>query len=368
MPEIVIPDGGAARQQAGHEPAVQAAEAQTAVSLSVINTLLPDLQASLDKGDVSFDQLCEAYFGRHDGLGDRRLAYEQLYPQIQAAYDRKHGTTTTYFTEPGLNLRAGIAFSKGVGTDQLALVYDPGLAPSNTLYLLGWLDKMNIESRTLLTDNVLTQYNELAYAAGSNVLAVMEYQKKAGTDIGQEDLSNRIKVLESTLNDAEAFSTRNTQTIARSIYSEGMLKGLVALAAVALTLIWLLPAFGWLGSDDARFIFFTMLTGGVGAVVSVMARSASLNLPSEVGKSQLRYFGLYRPIVGGIFGFILCALIRSKVVNFVAIPDQAQAIYYYVTVAFLGGFSERLVPGILESAERRFSVSGSTRRTAHPPK
>src|SRR5260370_23952218 len=89
-----------------------------------------------------------------------------------------------------------------------------------------------------------------------------------------------------------------------------------------------------------------IITGGVGVVVSVIARSASLNLPYEVGKSQLRYFGLYRPIVGGIFGFILCALIRSKVVNLVAIPDQTQAIYYYVTVAFLGGFSERLVPRI----------------------
>src|SRR5260370_18977602 len=38
-------------------------------------------------------------------------------------------------------------------------------------------------------------------------------------------------------------------------------------------------------------------------------------------------------------------------------PDPAQALYYYAAVAFLVGFSERLVPGILRSAERRFNSS-----------
>src|SRR5258708_7286453 len=150
MPEIVTPKGGAAGEQANQEEVGQTAEAQTPVPLSVIKRLLPDLQASLDRNDVSFDQLCEAYFGRHDATDDRKSAYEQVYPQIQAAYDKKHGATTTYFAEPRLNLRAGIALSKRAGTDQLALVYDAGLAPSNTLYLLGWLARMNIESRTLL--------------------------------------------------------------------------------------------------------------------------------------------------------------------------------------------------------------------------
>src|SRR6266852_1958798 len=141
MTEIMTPNSGEIGDPATREGVDQSAAAQAPASLSVITRVVPDLEASLDKHDVSFDQLCEAYFGRHDADPDRKSAYLELYPKIQAAYDKKHGTTTTYFTEPRLNLRAGIALSKakggdqsnGKGLDQLAMVYDPGLAPSNTL-------------------------------------------------------------------------------------------------------------------------------------------------------------------------------------------------------------------------------------------
>jgi hypothetical protein len=317
----------------------------------------PDLVVAVAQQTVSFEQVCEAYFGRHDcdDVDPRKAEYVRLFPQLQVIYSGAHLGTTTYFTELDSHLRNGVA----VSDDRFDLVYDAGLAPSNTLYLLGWLNRINIESRVLLKKETLAAYNQLAYSAATKVLSVMEYQKDAGANANRAELSDRIKVAESTVRDAEDFATRTSQTIARSAYSKGLLAGMGLLCVMALILNGLLPSLDWISPSDAHFVFYSILTGGVGATVSFLARAGTIKFDYEVGRGQLAFFGVFRPLVGGIFGFILAALIRSRVVNFVTIPDAAQALYYYAAVAFLGGFSERLVPGILQSAERRFNLTGS---------
>lgn len=328
-----------------------------ATALADYNGPCPDLVVALAQQTVSFEQVCEAYFGRHDSkdADPRKAEYVRLFPQLQVMYSGAHRGTTTYFTEFASHLRNGVA----VSDDRFDLVYDAGLAPSSTLYLLGWLNRINIESRVLLRKETLAAYNQLAYSAATKILSVMEYQKDSGANVTHAELSDRIKVAESTVRDAEEFATRTSQTIARSVYSKGLLAGIGLLAVMSLTLNSLVSTLDWLSPVDAHFVFYSILTGGVGAAVSFLARAGSMKFDYEVGRGQLSFFGLFRPLVGGIFGFILAALIRSKVVNFVTIPDPGQALYYYAAVAFLGGFSERLVPGILQSVERRFNSSGS---------
>ncbi len=317
----------------------------------------PDLVIAIAQQKVSFEQVCEAYFGRHDSKDPdpRKAEYLRLFPLLQLMYSHLHPGTTTYFTSVSSHLRNGVA----VSDDRFDLVYDAGLAPSNTLYLLGWLNRVNIESRVLLRKGVLASYNQLAYSAATKILSVMEYQRAAGTNVNQKELTERIMVGESTVRDAEDYAKRMSQTIARSAYSGGLLAGMGLVAVSTLILNALLPSLDWLPAADAHFVFYSILAGGAGATVSVLARASSMKFDYEVGRRQLAFFGLVRPFVGGVFGFILGALIRSKVVNLVTIPDSAQALYYYAALTFLGGFSERLVPSILQSAERRVNSSSS---------
>lgn len=325
----------------------------------------PDLDAAIANHTVSFDQVCEAYFGQDDNSDlAKKAEYKRLYPDLERTFgDITGGPPTTYFTQYKAGLRAGAAKT---GDNHFRLVYDLGLAPSDTVFLLSRLDHLETASHTVLSGQYLAQFAEHAYNAATNILAIMESQAKAAAagphddrkelDKEQKDLENRVKVANSALDDIAAFSESASQTIARLDYSKGMLIGLGVLTFFTLFLNWVVSELGWLPASTAHFIFYTMLTGGVGAVVSVISRASSLKLDYEVGHLQLTLLGMFRPLVGGVFGFIICALIRSKVVNFATPPDPTESLFYYAGAAFIAGFSERLAPGILESTGRRLTL------------
>lgn len=336
--------------------------------------LCPDLHAAIANHKVSFDQVCEAYFGKFDNTDQAKMAeYARLYPDLERTFgDVTGGSPTTYFTEPGTRLRAGAAKT---GDKRFYLIYDLGLAPSDTVFLLSRLDHLEAASHAVLSGPYQAQFTEHAYNAATNILSLMESQVIAAAadpqrepkelDQERKDLDNRVKVADSAVDDIAAFSESASQTIARLDYSKGMLIGLGLLTFFTLILNWAVAALGWLPESTAHFIFYTTLTGGVGAVVSVISRASSLKLDYEVGHLQLTLLGMFRPLVGGIFGFIICALIRSKVVNFATPPDPSESLFYYAGAAFISGFSERLAPGILESAGRKLTSPAPRSPRAH---
>jgi hypothetical protein len=336
--------------------------------------LCPDLHAAIANRKVSFDQVCEAYFGQ---FGHKDLAktaeYRLLYPGLERTFgDITGGPPTTYFTEPTAGLRAGAA---STGDSHFYLIYDLGLAPSDTVFLLSRLEHLETTSHAVLFGPYRTEFTEHAYNAATNILSLMESQAIAAAagpqsepkalDKEQKDLDSRIQVADSELDDLAAFSEAASQTIARLDYSKGMLIGLGLLTFFTLILNWAVVALEWLPDSAAHFIFYTMLTGGVGAVVSVISRASSLKLDYQVGHVQLTLLGMFRPLVGGVFGFIICALIRSKVVNFAMPPDPTESLFYYAGAAFISGFSERLAPGILESTGRRLTLPATKSPRAH---
>jgi hypothetical protein len=336
--------------------------------------LCPDLHAAIANHKVSFDQVCEAYFGQFDNKDQARMAeYGRLYPDLERTFgDVTGGPPTTYFTEPTARLRAGAA---ATGDNHFFLIYDLGLAPSDTVFLLSRLEHIETVSHAVLFGQYRAQFTEHAYNAATNILSLMESQALAAAagphsepkdqDKERKDLDNRIKVAASELDDIAAFNESASQNIARLDYSKGMLIGLGLLTFFTLILNWAVAALGWLPDSTTHFIFYTMLTGGVGAVVSVISRASSLKLDYQVGHLQLTLLGMFRPLVGGIFGFIICALIRSKVVNFASPPDPSESLFYYAGAAFVSGFSERLAPGILESTGRRLTVPATRSLRQH---
>jgi len=116
---------------------------------------------------------------------------------------------------------------------------------------------------------------------------------------------------------------------------------------------------GWIHHDGERTkaLFITIAMGAAGAILSVMTRMKRRDgwgLEWEVGRKSVRFLGSIRPWIGAMFAFALYLAIRGELVDLLPTIDQTsggsnasatdpseKALYFYATVAFLAGFSER---------------------------
>ena len=117
--------------------------------------------------------------------------------------------------------------------------------------------------------------------------------------------------------------------------------------------------------DEAPRTFFVCYAmGAVGAIVSVMMRMASKSgagfIDYEVGRPSLRRVGSFRPIIGAVFGVVVYFALKSGLIQLSTGRERPVAIYFYATLAFIAGFSERRAMVILGGAERM--LGGRRRR------
>jgi len=86
------------------------------------------------------------------------------------------------------------------------------------------------------------------------------------------------------------------------------------------------------------------VAGALGAILSVLSRMASLTgkfvLDHELGRKNVRWIGIYRPFVGGIFGLATFLAIESGILE-TQRPGGGQDFAYYGILAFFSGFFER---------------------------
>lgn len=188
-----------------------------------------------------------------------------------------------------------------------------------------------------------------AYEIESNVLAFAERTHSRPTDAEIDDFvtsaAARIASAHKCYEDA-------ADKVARMVYVAGMLGGIVLLpwlAALTGLLLWL---FGALHLHEAgtQAFFACIAAGALGALVSVLSRMASsekFSLHPDVGRRALFILGIYRPLVGAIFGVVLYFLLQSSLLT--VSTDKKFATF--VVAAFLGGFSERFVRVMLHTAE-----------------
>jgi hypothetical protein len=139
-------------------------------------------------------------------------------------------------------------------------------------------------------------------------------------------------------------------------YVRGMVMGALVSAAFALGAVFFVKhAVPWLwgmtvpGEDVAGFLG-CFAAGGLGAVVSVLARmsssSSAFTIEYEVPKSSLRCLGMFRPFIGGVFGVAFFFAIKSQLMDVAGSKPGFFAVAFF---AFLAGFSERWAKDILWS-------------------
>jgi len=105
--------------------------------------------------------------------------------------------------------------------------------------------------------------------------------------------------------------------------------------------------------------------GCCGSVVSLLLRLPDFEILKDKSRTFLRAFGGTQPVIGGIFAFVLGALISAKIINISVGGSSDLSPWLFVVLGFLAGFSERFTRTLLHVAESHFG--GATGPTPLPP-
>ena len=107
------------------------------------------------------------------------------------------------------------------------------------------------------------------------------------------------------------------------------------------------------------------LFGCLGGVVSLLLRLPHFEILKGKSRTFLRAFGGTQPVIGGIFAFVLGALISAKIINISVGGSSDLSPWLFVVLGFLAGFSERFTRNLLHVAESHFG--GATGPPPQPP-
>ena len=109
-------------------------------------------------------------------------------------------------------------------------------------------------------------------------------------------------------------------------------------------------------------VVIVMTSGTLGSIISIFIRVQEFDQVQEKYSDPLTpiLIGVFKPLIGASFAIFLWALINSQIISS-KLFDDSNAVYFYITISFVAGFSERLVKDLIEKTERSIfdSVSSS---------
>jgi hypothetical protein len=179
------------------------------------------------------------------------------------------------------------------------------------------------------------------FAATTRLLSLVDRKPGAAVEEAMRDVAREH---ERELAEVHDYYARAGENSARLVYFRGMLWGTAVLAALvggAFLLAW---ALDWLDPADASTytLFVVLAMGAAGAFLSVLTRMARRNgfaVDFEVGRKSVRYLGGIRPWIGALLALALYLALKSSLIEL--LQGTSKGIYFYASVAFLSGFSER---------------------------
>jgi hypothetical protein len=370
---------------------------------------VPEYVSSLEFNHVVFDQILLARhalclrarsFEDEDALrkDQARWTYAYYLPRLWEVYERTHGKITdSYFCH---NILAGVILtSRGELTLRYPAHDIAHLAPKfeQTLWqctvqarsarelLLRWGGRRTLLRRLFsLVAYLLSVLDSQASEEDTKVIEEEgSHPAPAIVDAGQggqfggeskarihEAISTANKELRETRAELGRLALRDTQWL----YLLGMVPGIAVLIGLASLPLKL----GILGMTlktqgvETEPLLISLVAGGIGAIVSVMNRCATgkLSLDYQAGWLLSIISGMFRPILGGIFGLVVYALFNAGIIE-LGVPNieegaasasaEQTRVFFFVTVAFLAGFSERYATDMLS-----FVVPGGKRGEKEP--
>ena len=206
-------------------------------------------------------------------------------------------------------------------------------------------------------------------AVASHVLGVID------RDQGQVE-KNEAKDIAAKQNDElreiRDYYRKAGARIGLTVYTQGMIVGvlligvLLALGVVALT-VW--GSLSW-DPEDTRIVI-SVAAGAIGAFVSVLQRISSdkskFSVHYDLGKRTLYMLGSYRPVLGAVFGIFTYFVLASGILQTTAPKDDQTALYYFGSLAFVAGFSERFTQVLAKGVEGLVPAQGSPDESSTGP-
>jgi hypothetical protein len=196
-------------------------------------------------------------------------------------------------------------------------------------------------------------------AVASHVLGVID---RAEGKVDEAEATRIAAEENHELREIRDYYRRAGVRIGLTVYTQGMIIGLL-LMALLLALV-VVPLVLWSSVEwDSHLheIVISAAAGAIGAFVSVLQRMASekskFAVHYDLGKRTLYMLGSYRPVLGAVFGVFTYFVLVSEILG-TKPPDNP--LYYYGSLAFVAGFSERFTQVLAKSVEGLVPAQGTT--------
>jgi hypothetical protein len=124
-----------------------------------------------------------------------------------------------------------------------------------------------------------------------------------------------------------------------------------------------------------RLLILILMTGTLGGAVSLLTRLQDFDNPKNQKYDDDLLplsIGLTKPILGGSFAFFILLILNSSISPLQIRTDNGNKgndtyLYGLLTMAFVAGFSERLIPDLINQVEKKVTVEASSTGQGLPP-
>ena len=224
-----------------------------------------------------------------------------------------------------------------------------------------------IKAREILRDTSERIALHRIFGASTRLLAFVD--QKRDDAITDADCAGVVREHNRELAQVNDYYRRAGSNAARLVYFRGMMWGTALLALLVGGGFLGAWALGWV--DPRHEPTYTLLVavamGAAGAILSVLTRMAreGFSLEFEVGRKSIRYLGGIRPWIGALSALAVYVALKSSIVEFFQAAGP-KGVYFYATIGFVSGFSERRAKVLLNriAAEEDDEGSRKARRSA----
>jgi hypothetical protein len=227
-------------------------------------------------------------------------------------------------------------------------------------------DTLAIRAQEVLRDTTERIALQRIFAVASHLLGFLD---RTGGKPKEVEARQAVESQMRELRQVREYYFRAGDNAGRLVYFWGMMVGVAILVGLALVILITTRYFDYQNFAALKTFFACYTAGALGALVSVMSRMSkgdSFMLDFEVGRPALRRLGSMRPFLGAVFGVVTYYVLQSGIIEpTTKAPDKL--IYYYGSLAFVAGFSERWTKVLLgvvgQSAGGGGGGGGSSSRT-----
>lgn len=191
------------------------------------------------------------------------------------------------------------------------------------------------QTRNLVVNMLFTM---AAFLLGALDVAAVASDAKSSDENILVPLQQAATTADAELDRIEEYLERSAIHKTFRHYLLGLPAGAALLALPIFVVAQLLP----LSSQPTLLITICIIGGGLGAITSVMVRitrGQKLEVDIHQGRTVTFFAGMFRPLVGAIFGVALYVLVIGGLLPLA--PNQQAVAHFFGGLSFLAGFSER---------------------------